>query len=258
MAHYVDVEAAIAMSGLRVVLSPGVPGPWSESAKAILHVKKLDYVKARQEILGANVALLRWTAQATAPVAVWNDEPPRSTWIEQLFLFERLAPNPPLVPADFDERTLMFGLANEICGENGFIWNRRHIMVRDFTRADRPNDVRNTFAALGRKYWYGEAAAEAAPTRCAEVLQRLGERLRRQRARGSGHLIGDSLTALDIYWACAATLIEPLPEADCAMPPLFREVYTNVDPILASAVDPILMEHRDFIYRRYLELPIDL
>jgi len=53
-----------------------VSGPYSEAAKGILHVKKLPYIKAKQEILGANVALHRWTGQTTAPVAAWNDEPP--------------------------------------------------------------------------------------------------------------------------------------------------------------------------------------
>ncbi len=258
MAQYVDVEEAIRTPGLRVVLTPGIPGPWSEVAKAILHVKKLDYVKARQEVLGANVALLRWTAQATAPVAVWNDEPPRSTWIEQLYLFERLAPEPRLIPADFDERVLMFGLANEILGENGFIWNRRHIMVRDFTKPDKDAEVREKFTALGKKYWYGRQAAETAPTRCAEIVRQLATRLERQSVSGSPYFIGRSLTALDLYWACAAVLIEPLPESDCEMSALFRDVYTNTDSVVQAAITPALMKHRDFIYRRYLELPIDL
>jgi hypothetical protein len=40
MAQYIEVDQAIPMSGLRVVFSPGLPGPWSESAKGILHVKR--------------------------------------------------------------------------------------------------------------------------------------------------------------------------------------------------------------------------
>src|SRR5690349_16105525 len=123
MGDWVDIEDAIRSPGLRVVLTPGVPGPFTEEAKGILHVKKLPFIKAKQEILGANVALQRWTAQTTAPVAAWNDEPPRSTWIEQLYLFERLAPEPRLIPTDFDERTTMFGLAHEIFGEGGWVWN---------------------------------------------------------------------------------------------------------------------------------------
>lgn len=258
VAQYVEVEEAIPMAGLRVVLTPGIPGPWSESAKAILHVKGLPYVKARQDVLGDNPALREWTAQTSAPVAAWNDEPPRCAWNEQLFLFERLAPEPALIPADFDERVLMFGLANEVLGENGFIWNRRHIMVRDFTRPDKDAATRETFAALGDKYWYGPEAAKTAPARCAEVLERLAAQLERQHARGSRYFIGESLTALDLYWACAAALIEPLPQAECPMTPLFRAVYTNTDPVLQAATAPSLMAHRDFIYRRYLELPIDL
>ena len=48
MAQYVEVEEAIGMSGLRVVLTPSVPGPWTEAAKAILRVKNLPYVKVRR------------------------------------------------------------------------------------------------------------------------------------------------------------------------------------------------------------------
>jgi glutathione S-transferase len=258
MAEYVDVETAIAMSGLRVVLSPGIPGPWSESAKAIMHVKNLPYVRAAQEVLGANLALLRWTGQATAPVVAWNDEPPRSVWIEQLALFERLAPEPRLIPADFDERVLMYGLANELMGENGFIWNRRHLMVRDFTRPEVDPAVAEKFVILGEKYGYSPQAAAAAPGRCAEILRRFANRLKEQRARGSSYLIGDGLTAIDLYWACTAATIYPLPESQCAMPELFRAVYVNTDPVVQAAADPALMAHRDFIYETHLQLPIEL
>jgi hypothetical protein len=72
MAQYVEVEEAIGMSGLRVVLTPSVPGPWTEAAKAILRVKNLPYVKVRQELLGENLPLLKWTKQATAPVFVYT------------------------------------------------------------------------------------------------------------------------------------------------------------------------------------------
>ena len=98
MANYVEVEQALEMNGLRVVLSPGVPGPWSEAAKGILYVKKLPYTKIRQEIGGENLPLRRWSAQTTAPVFVYENERPRSLWIDQLYLAERLAPDPALIP----------------------------------------------------------------------------------------------------------------------------------------------------------------
>jgi glutathione S-transferase len=258
MAEYIEVADAIPLPGLRVVLTPSVPGPFSEAAKGILHVKKLPYVKARQDILGPNPDLLRWTGQTTAPVACWNDEPPRCTWLDQLFLFERLAPSPPLIPRDWDARTAMFGLCIELMSENGFTWNRRHLMVRDFTRPEHPASTRAVYEKLGQKYWYGPEAAAAAPQRCAEVMQQLDAQLQRQAQRGSRYFIGDALSALDIYWATAAGMLEPLPDALCRMPEMFRAVYTNTDPVLAAATTPRLMAHRDFIYREYLELPVDL
>jgi hypothetical protein len=42
------------------------------------------------------------------------------------------------------------------------------------------------------------------------------------------------------------------------MPEQFRKTYTNTDPVVQAAADPLLFAHRDFIYREYLELPIDL
>jgi hypothetical protein len=50
------------------------------------------------------------------PVVVWNDEPPRSTWIQQLYLAERLQPTPALIPESIDERMAMFGYCNEHVG----------------------------------------------------------------------------------------------------------------------------------------------
>jgi hypothetical protein len=72
MAEYISVEQARGMSGLRVVLTPGGPAPWSEAIKGILHVKRLPYVRVAQEAPGANRALLEWTAQTAAPVVIWE------------------------------------------------------------------------------------------------------------------------------------------------------------------------------------------
>lgn len=157
------------------------------------------------------------------------------------------------------QRMDMFGLAVEICSENGFIWNRRHLMVRDFaTSPTQPPEIREKFEFLGKKYWYSQEAAAAAPKRCAEIMRAVSQRLHKQKAAGSPYLIGSRLTAVDIYWACSVALLRPLPDELCEMPPLFREVYYNTDPVLNDALDPILTEHRDFIYHTYLELPVRL
>ena len=36
----------------------------------------------------------------------------------------------------------------------------------------------------------------------------------------------------------------------------YRPAYTNADPIIAKALTPSLVEHRDYIFENYLELPI--
>jgi glutathione S-transferase len=83
------------------------------------------------------------------------------------------------------------------------------------------------------------------------------DRLESQRANGSKYFIGDQLTALDIYWATFAALIDPLPHEINPMPDGLRRLYTNTDPVIQAAVRPILMEHREMMYRDHLETPLD-
>lgn len=258
MAEYVDIEQAVTMSGLRVVLPPGIPGPWAEAVKGILYVKKIPFTRVRHD--RTNYApLIRWTAQSSSPVMVYNDERPRSVWSDQLFLAERLQPEPALVPLRLEDRVWMFGLSNELCGETGFGWSRRlmliHSAVTDPTTTD---EARKGMLAFGSKYGYSPAAAAAAPAKVAQVVGVLAERLESQRSQGSRFLVGDRLTALDIYWAVFAALIEPLPDTLCPMPPEFRRRYLCEDPVVRAATTPQLLVHRDFIYHEYLELPVVL
>jgi hypothetical protein len=98
VAEYVEIEKAIKMPGLRLVLPLGIPGPWGEAVKGVLHVKKIPYIKVRHDLFDYS-ALLRWTAQSSTPVLVFNEERPRSVWNDQIHFAERLQPNPPLIPA---------------------------------------------------------------------------------------------------------------------------------------------------------------
>jgi glutathione S-transferase len=259
MAEYIEVEQAIAMQGLRVVLTPSVPGPWTEAAKGILRVKKIPYVKVRQELMGKNLPLIQWTKQATAPVFVYNDERPRSLWNDQLFLAERLQPNPSLIPVDIDERMLMFGLSNELCGENGLGWARR-LMLLDSSLSD-PNASEGSKQGtrlLAAKYGYAPDLAKAAPARVAQILTAFSRQLEAQRRRGSRFLVGDRLSALDIYWAAFAALMRPLPDELCKMHPGFRKMYFCTEPTVNAAASPELFAHRDAVYQEFLELPVDM
>jgi glutathione S-transferase len=258
MAEYVNIEQAVTMSGLRVVLPAGIPGPWAEAVKGVLYVKKVPFIRVRHDRADYG-PLIRWTAQSSSPVMVYNDERPRSVWNDQLLLAERLQANPPLVPSDLQDRVLMFGLSNELCGENGFGWSRRLMLIHSvITDPNTTEEARQGMLTFGSKYGYSAAAALAAPARAAQIIRVLADRQEAQRSRGSRFLVGSQLSALDIYWAVFAALIEPLPENLCPMPPEIRRRYNCDDPIVRAAITPQLLAHRDFIYHEYLELPVDL
>jgi glutathione S-transferase len=235
MPKYVEVEDARSMSGLRLVLSPGVPGPWSEAAKGIFYVKKLAYIPVRQK-MGIDPVLREWTAQDSAPVAIYNDERPRSTWIEQLFLAERLGPEPALIPLSLEDRVAMFGYANELCGERGFSWSKRLLLFHtSLTAPGASEQVLKLTRVLAVKYGYDPALVHEARERVAEILRALSARIEQQRRAGSRYLIGNQLSALDIYWATFCAIINPLPDELCPMAPEFRKAYTNHDPVVAAA-----------------------
>ena len=258
MAEYVEIEKAIALPGLRIVLPPGIPGPWGEALKGVLHVKRIPYIKVRHNRVDYS-ALTRWTAQASTPVLVYNNERPRSVWNDQLNLAERLQPTPPLVPAALDDRVRMFGHCNLIAGENGFGWTRRMMIVQAMLNDPGADEAaRKASAAFGAKYGYSAEAAAAAPAKCAEMIATFARLLERQQALGSRFFIGDEISAVDIYWAAFAALIKPLPHELCPMRPEMRKVYDCADPLIRAAATPQLLAHRDFIYREYLELPVDL
>jgi glutathione S-transferase len=256
--EYVEIEKAIKMPGLRVVLPPEIPGPWGEAIKGVLYVKKIPYIKVRHDLVDHR-PLIRWTAQSSTPVLVYNDERPRSVWNDQIHLAERLQPHPPLIPAAIDDRVQMFGLCDLLAGETGFGWTRRLMLVQAMLNdAGADETARKGSLAFGNKYGYSPEAAAAAPARCAELIGILARRLERQQALGSRYLIGERLSAVDIYWAAFAAIVKPLPHELCPMLPRIRKLYDCTDPLVRAATTPQLLAHRDFIYREYLELPVDL
>ena len=257
--EYASIEDAKKMSGLRLVLGNyAVPGPWREAYKGLFYVKNIPYTPVVAASLDGNdTALREWTAQSSAPVAIWNDEPPRSKWFEQLALAERLEPNPPLIPNNIEDRMHMFGYCNEICGESGYAWSKRLMMVHSMlTNPDVDDGTKAFWAGFGNKYGYSPEAAEAAPERMATIVGSLASQLEQQKTEGSRFFIGNQLSALDIYWATFAALVQPLPEDQCPMATAFRSFYVTTEPVVVAALTPALLEHRDFIYQEYLELPI--
>ncbi|MSR13705.1 MAG: hypothetical protein EXR86_03900 [Gammaproteobacteria bacterium] len=265
---YLSIAEAEQRSGLRLVLGAyPIPGPWREACKGLFDVKGIAYASVCTANQGASdlefgmggtqSELYAWTAQSSAPVAIWNDERPRSSWIDQINLAERLAPEPRLVPRDSTERMHMFGFINELAGENGFGWNKRLLLVHAALSSMSSQDEGYSFwKTLGDKYLYTPERGLAAKARAIDILKALGAQLSAQQRQGRRYLIGEQLSALDIYFATFYALIDPLPPDLCPMASSYRPSYVNHDPDIAAAVGPILGPHRDFIYTEHLVLPI--
>jgi hypothetical protein len=66
------------------------------------------------------------------------------------------------------------------------------------------------------------------------------------------------LTAADVYSATFAAMFDPLPPEQCRMDASTRAAFSARDTQTDAALAPILFEHRDMMYREYLELPLSL
>jgi glutathione S-transferase len=254
--EFAELEEATKRDGLRMVVVPGIPSPWGEAVKGILHIKQLPGVAIRLDV--GNPAMMEWTGgHSSAPVVVHGDEQPRSGWAEILLLAERLAPEPGLLPVDAGDRALALGLAHEICGEMGLGWCRRNACADVGLKGEGgfPKPIAGYLAA---KYGYRAEEADLYGRRVIEILGALAARLRAQRDSGSRFYIGESLSAVDVYSATFMALFKPLPPEQCPMPDFLRAAFEALDPETAAALDPILTEHRDFVYAEYLELPMRL
>ena len=259
MAEYMSIAEARKASGMRLIIAEGLPGPWAEGIRGVLDYKGIPYTRGRFEIGPDQSELIDWTAQASVPVIAWNDELPKSAWMEQIFLAERVQPEPSVIPTDIDQRMRMFGLLSEICAPNGFGWCRRLMLVHGgLNTPNLPSESRDFFQFFGAKYGYSPQAADAAAARAVEILNALDACLAEQQASGRQYFIGGAPSALDIYWAGFSHLIEPMPAPDCPMSEDFRPMYRNTDPGVEAAASDRLMAHRDFIYREHLGLPMEL
>lgn len=252
---YITVEEAIQRRGLRMVVVGGVPSPWGEAAKGILHIKRIDWAAVRLDY--ESEALKQWAGQRSGPIAIYEDERPRAGWAEILLLAERLAPAPALLPSDPAARALVFGLSHEICGEQGLGWSRRLQLVHAGLHGQGGFPER-TAKYIGKKYGYSAAAGAAAGERVHQLLGMLAARLKVQRATGSRYYVGDALSAVDIYAATFLALLRPLPHEMCAMDPVTRAAFELRDPETDAALEPVLLEHREMMYREHLVLPLAL
>jgi glutathione S-transferase len=255
MLQYRRFEEIIDHPGLRIVLVQGTPSPWGQAAKTIFEIKNLDYVAAPWVPGEPNADIVAWGGEASAPIVAWAKEKPISRWIDILHLAERLAPQPSLLPAQATQRALMIGLSHEICGQMGIGWNRRLQLFQSAYASGSPPPA---ISRMGTKYGYNETDVKVAGEKIADSLKALATQLRSQYARGVHYFVGEALSALDIYWTAFANLLDPLPKEQCPIPEARRQAFVVTDPVVTSALDPLLLEHRLRIFREHFRNPMEL
>ena len=247
-------EAAKMQEGTRITFIPGVQALYAEALKNICYVKKIPIIRALHPMMGVDketgedrqARLYELTSQTSLPTMLHNEERPRNVWTEQLALAEAIgAPDSPLlIPEDFESRVDMFGLCAVVLAEDGLVWNMR-IM----------ND-----GPLGRKYGYSEAASAAAPAKVAKVLALLDRRLQSQAEQCSKYLVGNAVSAADIYWATMSMCVTatppdlmPVTQQNQGMLKFFAANAKN--PVIAEALSPRIEDHQRYILTTYCETP---
>lgn len=254
--EWLTLDQAVTTPGVRLILARfGVPSPWSEFCRALFEAKHIEYRRVDgRDADGAYHALRALTGQESVPVVLISHEAPRSSWLEQLYAAERLAPAPPLLPEQPHSRALVVGLVAELCGEGGFGWCRRLLMIERLSEASA--HVRDRTIGMYLRHKYGTSSHADPAARCRDIIALLADRLRAQLEAGQPYLFGARLSALDLAWAAFAALIEPLPESDCPMSSRWRELYRWRPPGLPATDLDLLLAHRERIYRQYVPLPV--
>ena len=252
---FISLEESASMEkGTRVTFVPGVQAMFSEALKNICYVKKVPLIRVLHPIMGVDektgedrqAKLYELTSQTSLPTMFHDKERPRNVWIEQLDLAERIGSkdSPRLIPDKFELRADMLGLCAVVLGEDGLTWNMRILI-------DSP---------LGQKYGYSEEASSAAPKKIAEVITLIDKRLEAQEKQGSRYLVGNELTAVDIYWATMSMTVLPVPLE--VMPKtkqnqgmlMFFAANSEI-PEIANVLTERIKDHQLYILTTYCETP---
>ena len=253
--EFISLEKAATMKeGTRITFIPGIQAIYAEALKNICYVKKIKITRVLHPFMGIDkktgkdrqAKLYELTSQTSLPTMFHDEERPRNVWIEQLALAEKIGSSDSinLIPDNFRDRSDMIGLCAIVLGEDGFVWNMSIL-------SDGP---------LARKYGFSDDASCKAPSKMAEIVSVIDRQLEKQKEKDSKYLIGDKISAIDIYWSTISMTI--LPASLEIMPRtkqnegmlFFFEANSKIPEIKEVLTDRIL-SHRDYILKTYCETP---
>jgi len=257
---FVDAATARATRGLRMVVLGMLPSPWSEAAKGLFRLRGVPALAVR--LIPGDPDMAAWTGARNAPVALYEDQPPRTGWAEILALAERLGDPgaPPLVPPEPEARVRLYGLAHELAGEDGLAWCARLAMIdASFKSGGQRSFPLRAAQYLASRYGYAPERVPAARERVRGVLALFDAELARHRADGHRYLMGATVSALDVHLATFLTPIAGLREEDCpSIRPDFRRALDYLRDEEQVRIPPALLEHRALMFQQHLAWPIQL
>lgn len=271
--NYVTFEDAKLLSGIKLQVIKGIPSPWTEAAKAILQVKNIAYSAVAFDAF--NSEQTTWFETASAPSLKHDQQAALIDWLDILHFVEvqtnaesenKAETILSLLPKDLKDQEEHLALCHNICSKQGLGWQRRLQSVHLGLQNEGGFPIKIAHYLAG-KYGYHAEDAPLYETEVVRLLTVLTARLERnalaqkqqaQEGVGPSYYFGDTLTALDIYSATFMAYFAPLPDDVCPMHPRMRLTFETYSSAVAAALDPILLQHRDFIYEKYLELPLSL
>ena len=113
---------------------------------------------------------------------------------------------------------------------------------------------------LARKYGYSEEASKSALGKMVDVLGMIARRLEAQEQRGSRYIVGDSISAIDLYWATMCMSLHvpgpevmPLTQQNKGMLKYFGK--NGLIPAVAEVLTDRVKEHQHYILTKYCETP---
>jgi len=253
MIEYVDLEAAKAARGVRMVAPGVVPSPWTEAAKGLFKVAGIPVACVRS--VRGDAAQAAWTQAHNAPVVFHDDDPPRTVWSQIVALAAGLAGPGVLLPVEIARRVETVGLLHELAGEDGLGWSARLLMVHaSFTSDGQRGFTRPVAQYLAAKYGYAPDRVDDARARAIAIIAALATRL-----GDAAYFGGDRPDALDCYAATFLTPATAIQPEDCpAFAPALRQGFAAAHDELGRFLPDSLLAHRRRMYDQHLGWPIEL